>query len=303
MGMFQRLEFQGHSGGPHLLITAGVHGDEFEPMAAVRQLAEFLAQESSRLQGRVTLVPCVNEEAFLLGARCASDGLDLARTCPGNAQGSVTEQLAAEISELIESADYYIDLHTGGTELSIYPLAGYVLHSDESVLEKQRKMAQAFNLNVIWGTSPELQGRTLSVARDANVPAIYAEYFGAATCSKEGTDAYVDGCLNVMGALEMIERTSPPSRIEYVVEDRRPDSGHLQICNPSPVDGYFETAVGLGEKISTGDLLGTVFCLKDHNSYPVNSDQNGIVLTLRTFPRVLAGQSVAVILESGENVS
>jgi hypothetical protein len=30
--------------------------------------------------------------------------------------------------KLIRSADYYIDLHTGGTEFSIYPLAGYMLH-------------------------------------------------------------------------------------------------------------------------------------------------------------------------------
>ena len=26
--------------GPHLLITGGVHGDEFEPMAAIRRLID-----------------------------------------------------------------------------------------------------------------------------------------------------------------------------------------------------------------------------------------------------------------------
>ena len=98
--------------GPHLLITAGVHGDEFEPMVAVRRLIE--AFDPSALKGRVTLVPLVNEAAFYNRARTAEDGLDLARVCPGNHEGSVTERTAAALSDLIRSADYYIDLHTGG---------------------------------------------------------------------------------------------------------------------------------------------------------------------------------------------
>ena len=32
------FEFDGHTAGKHLLITGGVHGDEFEPMAAIRRV-------------------------------------------------------------------------------------------------------------------------------------------------------------------------------------------------------------------------------------------------------------------------
>ena len=35
----QTLTFGDASAGPHLLITGGVHGDEFEPMAAIRRTA------------------------------------------------------------------------------------------------------------------------------------------------------------------------------------------------------------------------------------------------------------------------
>ena len=100
---------------PHLLVTAGVHGDEFEPMAAVRELIRALDPMRPRLRGRVTLAPVVNEAAFLRGQRTAEDGLDLARTCPGRADGTITERVAASLSQLIRAADYYIDLHTGGT--------------------------------------------------------------------------------------------------------------------------------------------------------------------------------------------
>jgi predicted deacylase len=289
---------QSGDGGPHLLITGGVHGDEFEPIAAIQRLIELFDSHDEQIacfRGRVTFVPIVNEAAFLRGHRCAEDGLDLARTCPGKADGSITEQTAFALSGLINSADFYVDLHTGGTEFSVYPLAGYVLHRDADVLAVQRRMARAFNLPVVWGTAGNLDGRSLSVARDANVPAIYCEYLGAATCSPAGIDAYVDGCLNVMAELGMLDREPPVSRIEHVIENATPGSGHMQVCNPSPVDGLFEPVVALGANVRCGDLLGTVAPLEGPGNLDVRAEHDGIVLALRTFPRVITGNSIGVV--------
>lgn len=301
VGNLKVQEFAGKSSGPHLLITGGVHGDEFEPIAAIRILSRLVAEQSNHaalLNGRVSLVSCVNEEAFLRGRRCASDGLDLARTCPGRKDGSITERTAWALSELIRSADYYIDLHTGGTEFSIYPLAGYMLHPNPKVLEAQRRMAGAFGLPIIWGTAPNLEGRSLSVARDAEVPAIYCEYFGSAVCSKAGVDAYIQGCLSVMADLHMIGSQPVPAATQFVIEDPRENSGHLQVCNPVPVDGYFETQVELGQYVSAGTVLGTVIALQDNSLHSIVSSHAGLVIMLRTFPRVRAGESVAVVLDS-----
>jgi predicted deacylase len=73
-----------------------------------------------------------------------------------------------------------------------------------TVLDAQRRMARAFGLPLIWGTDPTLPGRSLSVARDANVPAIYAEYLGGGRLEPAGVDAYVIGCKNVMRAFGML---------------------------------------------------------------------------------------------------
>lgn len=295
--------FTGGQDGPHLLITGGVHGDEFEPIRAIQRLVLLFEKGDglvAGLKGKVSLVPCVNEAAFLRGHRCADDGLDLARTCPGDKNGSVTERTAFELSQLIRTADYYIDLHTGGTEFSLYPLAGYMLAKDKVVLEKQQRMAHAFNLPVVWGTSGELDGRSLSVARDAGVPAIYCEYHGAATCDPEGVQAYVEGCLQVAAEIGMLEVAKPECRVRFVVEDERPASGHLQVCHPSPLTGCFEPAVGLGDPITKGAEVGTVYSVDDTSSIVVTSDHDGIVLMLRTFPRVNKGESVGVVLEVGE---
>lgn len=296
----RQFSFLGQGDGPHLLITGGVHGDEFEPIAAIHRLRLLLEQKSpevASLRGRVTLVPIVNESAFLRGHRCGDDGKDLARTCPGRPDGSITEQTAYALSQLIHTADYYIDLHTGGTELSVYPLCGYVMHANPGVLEVQRRMARAFNLPVVWGTAANLPGRSLSVARDANVPAVYCEYLGAATCVPAGVDAYVEGCLNVMAELNLLDRVRPANLVKHVVENPEPNSGHMQICNPAPVAGYWETHVQLGDEIQAGQVLGMVHPLDGGESRSITATETGILVVLRTFPRVLAGDSVGVVME------
>jgi predicted deacylase len=285
--------------GAHLLITGGVHGDEFESIAVSRRLVNLFESadaEATLISGRVTLVPIVNAAAFLRGHRCADDGLDLARTCPGREDGSVTEQTAHALTQLIESADLYVDLHTGGTEFAVWPLAGYVLHKDQPTLETQRRMARAFNLPFVWGTAGDLDGRSLSVARDANVPAIYCEYLGSAQCDPAGVDAYFAGCLNLMREFGLLERFAATDRVTHVVEDSAPNSGHMQVCNQAPMDGYFEPCVQLGEKIETGQVLGTVHGM-DGTACPIAADKEGILLVLRTFPRVLAGDSIGVVAE------
>jgi predicted deacylase len=291
-----RRVIEGSNSGPHLLITGGVHGDEFEPMAAIRRLMKAVSPKE--LSGRLTLVPVVNEPAFLRGSRTAEDGLDLARTCPGRSDGSTTERIAHALTQLIHTADYFIDLHTGGTALSLVPLVGYMLHSNAEVLEKQRRMARAFNLPIVWGTTAKLEGRSTSAARDANVPAIYAEYFGGGQCSAAGIEDYVSGCLNVMRELKMIGGDAPISRIAHVVEDNRANSGYLQIKHPAPATGYFETAVNLGQTVRKGELLGRLLAdsLGEH-AYEIHADHSGIVICLSTFPRVMQGSSVAVVLE------
>jgi len=292
----QTHEIVGTQPGPHLLITAGVHGDEFEPMAAVRRLIKEIDPRS--LSGKLTLVPCVNASAFRLGRRTGEDGKDLARTCPGSAEGSLTEQVAFALSELIRSANFYIDLHTGGTSYTVLPLSGYSLHADPNVLAVQRRMANVFGLDVVWGTDPNLDGRSLSVARDANIPAIYCEYLGGGRCDPAGIDAYVRGCRNVMIELGLLDGTPDVPRTPLIVEDHRPGAGHMQINHPAPCDGFFQPTVTLGQQVRVGDLLGTVCDVLGQRVERIESRYTGVVIVLQTFPTVIAGASVAVVMET-----
>jgi predicted deacylase len=280
--------------GPTVLITAGVHGDEYEPMLAVTKLTQAL--QNKLVCGKVVLVPVVNKSAYNEGSRVGADGLDLARACPGNINGTVTEKYAAEISELIRQADYYIDLHTGGKLFDIYPLAGYMLHPSDRVLKQQQRMAEAFNLPVIWGTDPYLDGRTLSIARDANIPAIYVEYGGGQLINKEITEAYINGCINIIIQLKMMNRPVENASIKYWVEDYRRNQGHLQSKTPAPASGVFIPSVKLGDHIKAEQPWGAVYDIVTQKQVNVYAESEGMVLFLRVAPYVQKGESLGGIL-------
>jgi predicted deacylase len=172
-----------------------------------------------------------------------------------------------------------------------------MLHPDAAVLAVQRRMAAAFGLPVIWGTDPGLQGRSLSVARDALVPAIYAEYDGGGRCDAAGVQAYVEGCLDVVAELGMIDPRAPsPRSAPLVVEDPRPGSGHMQIHHPSPCEGFFEPVVSLGQRVAEGDVLGTVSDLLGRRVEPIRAAHAGLVIVLRSFARINKGDSAGVVL-------
>jgi len=289
--------------GPCVLITAGVHGDEYEPMYAAREIVRRL--DGKLIKGKVIVVVNTNDSACALGLRVGEDGLDLARICPGDETGSPSQVAAAEVSRLIRKCDYYIDLHTGGRLFEIYPLAGYMLHDDPVVLEKQRMMARAFNLPVVWGTDNKPAGRTLSVARDAGIPAIYVEYGGGEDIREEIISAYIRGCLGVMAELRMVAGDGPGAGlpeagghfgVRHVVEDATPDGGHLQSKMPAPAGGVFISVVKPGDLVRAGDVWGHITNFEEDRQWTVTADRDGMVLFVRRSPFVRAGDSLGGVL-------
>ena len=282
--------------GPHVLLAAGVHGDEYEPMLTALELINELPQ--ILISGSVTVVPVVNVTAYNTSSRYGEDNLDLARICPGNPNGSASEKNAFEISTLIKESDYLIDMHTGGLAHYIYPMAGFTLHPSLEILEKQRALALAYNMPVIWGTDHHPNGRTLSVARDENIPAIYLEYAGGSGTRKEVVKTYKEGFINVLKYLKMTqgdgEISAPEKR--FWVEDSRPDSGYFQGKMPCPSDGIFVCEKTPGDQIKDGELFGKIVDPFTGNSTTILADMEGMVLSVRISVHVKRGDALGSIL-------
>ena len=97
----------GHSG-PHLAIVAGIHGTEPHGLWILKALYDDLAQ--FELKGRLTVIPCANPLGLGLGTRREpSSDEDLNRRFPGRLDGTMAEQLAFHIFEILQEADFVVN--------------------------------------------------------------------------------------------------------------------------------------------------------------------------------------------------
>ncbi|WP_343702042.1 succinylglutamate desuccinylase/aspartoacylase family protein [Chitinophaga sp.] len=282
--------------GPKVLVMAGVHGDEYEPVVAALELADALP--SLLTAGSVQLLTLASAGAYEAVSRFGADGLDMARRCPGAADGSSTDQAAYAASALIRAADYLIDMHTGGLTYDIFPLAGYMLHPVQEILQQQQQMALAANLPLVWGTDFRPDGRTLSVARDHGIPAIYLEYGGGTGFRREVAEAYRQGVTNILRHLGMISGHAvvQPAAERYWVEDHRTDSGFLQGKMPAPAEGIFIADVKTGNIVAAGSRWGVIIDPYTGSSTPVYTDAGGLVFLLRTMVKVKKGDALGGVL-------
>ena len=287
------LVVRGVPAGKTVLVSAGVHGDEFEGMAALRRLYEELRPEA--VAGTFIAVPVANPPAYEAGLRTnPDDRQDMARVFPGDARGTVTEQLAARLTEWIRAADFYCDLHSAGQYYRMPPLAGYQLRP-EPLLSTQRAAARAFGLPLIWGT-PGLPGRSLSAAAEHGVPSIYVETTGEGRCRPEDVAAYQRGLRSLLTHLGLLAGRVEVAPPRLVVEDDRPRAGFLQVQNRAPVGGLFEPEVDVLAEVKQGQRLGAIRDALGAVRHVVEATHTGLVVFLRTFPRVLAGDPVCTVL-------
>jgi predicted deacylase len=285
----------GAAPGKTLLITAGVHGDEFEGPAAIWRL--FQSLDPVDLAGNVIAVPLANPPAYEAGLRTnPDDRQDLARVFPGDPQGTVTEQIAHALTQrFIRHADLYCDLHSAGQYYQMPPLAGYQLRP-EPLLSQQRAAAKAFGLPLVWGT-PGLPGRSLSAAGEHGVPAIYVEITGEGRCRAADVERYVHGLRQLLAHLAIAGERLEVYDPQWFVEDQRPGAGHLQVQHRAPIGGFFEPSRGVGDRVEEGQPVGVIRDRFGQTRHTLQASRSGMIVFLRTFPRVLCGDALCMILE------
>ena len=292
---FPALVVRGAEPGRTLLATGVIHGDEYEGALAIQDLYAELQPE--RMSGTFVGIPVVNGPAFTAGTRTGShDHKDLARTFPGAACGSPTERIAHALAEyVIPRADLYADLHSAGNDARIKQFAGYQIRPELGAA--QREAAIAFGLDLVWGTVV-LPGRSLTAAGEKRVPAIYVELEGEGRGRPESCAAALQGLRNLLAYLGIVAGDYPSGPPPFLVEDDRAGSGDMNLDAHAPTSGLFLPDVAVWDRVAAGDRLGVVRRADGRVAAEVRSSKAGRVLLLRTRPRVIAGDTVAYVLET-----
>lgn len=253
--------------GPTVVLQGGNHGDEYEGPIVLGELVRELAPE--RVNGRLIIVPAINVPAVEASQRVSPlDGLNLNRTFPGNPLGSITEQLSAYVNDvLFPLADAFVDLHSGGSSLSIIPSAIVEPSEDSELARKIRATVRAFGapMTVVISNFGDPRTSTASAVR-AGLITVGTEMAGTGTVSPEAVRICREGVRNVLTHLGILEGTVQPK------PDAEGDTLYA-IAGPrsyvmATQAGVFEAYQQLGETVNAGQPAGRIHFLTDPQRVP-----------------------------------
>ena len=141
------IEIKEHNGHQDLRQALQAQSMGKPPPLSVHRVQQRQKRSKDQLTGRLIIIPAINLPAVEAGLRVSPiDGLNLNRTFPGDSQGSITQQLSAYVTDILfPLADAFIDLHSGGSSLSIVPSAIVEPSQDAELSQKIRAAVFAFS--------------------------------------------------------------------------------------------------------------------------------------------------------------
>ncbi|WP_271611700.1 succinylglutamate desuccinylase/aspartoacylase family protein [Bradyrhizobium sp. CCBAU 21362] len=281
-----------NSSGPTVLLISGIHGDEYEGQIALSKLAANL--QPVDITGRVLILPMANFPAAKTGARTSPiDDGDLNRLFPGEANGSVSQQIAAYMEHaLMAISDFVIDLHAGGSSIMHVAAAIVVAEEDAVRFQQQMALAQAFGApyTIVYASrsQPHFGKIALTASARQGAIAIGAELGGAGSVTSNSLSLTELGLIRVLhkiGVLAGISNAPPPMRTQVLSSDR-PDTMIWAM-----EAGLFEPAVTVGSSVRRGDVAGRIHVV-DSPGYPSTEyrfDEDGVVTVARFMTQVQRG--------------
>lgn len=286
--------------GPTVLLTGGVHGDEYEGPIAVSKLARELRPE--QVQGRVIMMPAVNIPAVMNDTRLSPvDNRDMNRCFPGDPRGTFSEMLAHFMdSVILPMVDVSVDLHTCGHSGDSAPSTNMHYVDDAAMRQRTMALAAAFGapFNVVFSGVDE--GATLTSAVERRgIVSLGTEIGGWGRVSVEGVRIGERGVRNVLKQLGVIE-----GKPETVQRDGTPATRHMMVRSAecyafAPRGGLFEPRQVVGERIEAGQTAGFVHFVEDVDAPPIEvvHRASGLLWMSAGPGRVQRGDCVAVVMQ------
>jgi predicted deacylase len=272
--------------GKTLVVTAGVHGDEYEGVRTLIELTREL--DPAAMAGDLLCAPVCNPPAFWEVTRTSPlDGGNLARVFPGRADGSPTEAMAWLIDHaLLAYADFYLDLHSAGVRCQMPNLIGY-----EASNAAAAEAARLFGAPVVWAHDVVAPGRTVSSARARGVPSLYAEAFGAGRIDPADLAIYKDGVRNLLHHLGILDGPpSPPRPFRFLCGD-----GNVDASVTTAKRGFLIPEVAILDTVAEGQTLGRLHDLHGRVIEEYRAPSAGVVALIHACPVIRDGDPLFLV--------
>ncbi len=275
--------------GRTLLAIAGVHGDEYEGMEAIRLLFDEL--DPVKMRGTFIGLPIANPFAYEARARVAPlavDGLNLARVFPGDSGASASRVLARALLDFVVATlttdDLLIDFHSGSADVAFAPMNGF-RDIPGPARARSEEAARHFGLPNLW-CIPDSPGPLNAESSRLGIPTLGTETTGRAGCNPEDTAAYLAGLRNILAFLGIL-----PGRRSS--RDSRPARKTVNVV--APTTGFLRASKRLHDHVMAGEELGVIITPFGDPMATICSPVSGTVWAARSMPPVRIGELTFMI--------
>jgi predicted deacylase len=279
--------------GPTMLLTSGVHGDEYEGQVTLSRLIQEI--DPADVAGRIIILPMANYPAAKAGLRTSPiDELNLNRVFPGQADGSPTLMLAHYMqSVLMPLADYALDLHSGGSSLMYLPTV--ILRAaevSEAVQQEIIELGRVFGAPYGFFFPPGQGGGATNMAAAAarGIVPLATEMGGTGQVTPECLRYCEAGVRRVLRHIG-VWKGAVGADEQPAVETRMLTAETWESFCYASEDGLFEPLVELGDEVVKGQLAARIHTPETPWRTPaeVHFDAAGLVVCKRVPGRTERG--------------
>lgn len=281
---------RGVTDGPTVMAIAGVHGNEYEGMAAIRRV--FADLNPSQMSGMFVGIPVANPFAFDSRSRVAPsdvDGLNLARIFPGALRGTPSQELAHNLLNFIERHigidDLLIDFHSGSHDTAFATVVGIRNVGSPSRTASERA-ARHFGISDLW-LIPDSSGPLNATTSRLGIPTIGTETVGRSGCDPAGVASFTTGLRNVLALHGILANAPHPPEHTGAF---RPTASLYATCS-----GLVEDAAQLYQQVEQGQSLGTVVDVFGNERDHIIAPNVGTIWAARTNPAVRTGELLFMV--------
>jgi predicted deacylase len=281
--------------GPVVAFVSGSHGTEYASIVAMQRLIPRV--DAKQLAGTVIVVPLINIPSFLTMTPHINptDRKGMNASYPGDAQGTQTQRALALIaSQVITPADVVVDLHGGDLDENLRPYSYWFRGGRPAQDSAGLALIMAFGLDhiIVTDVNPTAPnaGRSLSgqaLVRGKTV--LVAESGRSGIVAPEDLTALVDGSLNILGALKMLER-----RGRRVTRPVWLLGAGARIAADSA--GFFFASVDRDATVKAGQVVGYTTDYLGRKTADVRSPIDGLVTFIRGVPSMWPRSTLVNVL-------
>lgn len=282
---------RGSRPGPVVAFVAGSHGTEYTSIVALQRLIPRI--DAKTLGGTVIVAPLLNVASFLRMTPHVNpvDGKGMNAGYPGDANGTQTQRaLAAVTQQVVAPADVVVDLHGGDLDEDLRPYSYWYRGGRAAQDSSGLRLALAFGLDhiIVTDADPNV-GRSLSgQALSRGKTVLVAEAGRTGVVTDADVALLVDGSLNVLGALGMIQRTVKPLAKPVWL------AGAGQRI-AAKEDGVFFATVPRNTMVKQGQVVGHTTDLIGRSTGDVVAPIAGLVTFIRGVPSMAKGATLVNI--------